>query len=84
MLITYLDDQPDIEEYNSLEAVQLAVETYNLDPAYYGTSWLVALPLVMKPTFKLPDSLPGEPITQGDNNGEQRSTRNRARSHRQE
>ncbi len=79
-LITYLDDSnPDIEEYGSLEALQLAIETHNLDPAYYGTSWLVALPLVMKPTFALPTALPVGPTTQGTNNGEQRDSRNRTR-----
>ena len=68
----------------SLSALQLAIDTHNLDPAYYGTSWLVALPLVMKPTFALPAALPVGPTIQGANNGEQHpSPRNRARASRQ-
>ena len=86
MLITYLDDSnPDIEEYGSLEALQLAIDTHNLDPAYYGTSWIVALPLVMKPTFALPTALPVGPNIQGSSNGEQHpNPRNRTRSRRQD
>jgi hypothetical protein len=38
LLITYFDDEPRIERYNSLEAIELDIDTYNLDAAYYGTS----------------------------------------------
>jgi hypothetical protein len=37
MLITYLDDSsPDIEEYGTLEALQLAIEAVHLRPQRLG------------------------------------------------
>ena len=55
LLLTYLEDEPEIEHFGSIQELEAAIEQYELEPSGYGTDWLVALPLVMKP--RLPAAL---------------------------
>jgi hypothetical protein len=84
LLIMYLEDEPEIEIHHSIDGLNTAVESYELDPACYGTDWLVALPLVMKPHFQLPSGPPQQPSSKGPDHGQQQpSPRNRTRPSRQ-
>ncbi len=84
LLIMYLEDAPEIEIHHSIDGLNNAVQSYGLDATDYGTDWVVALPLDMKPHFQLPSGPPQQPPSKGPDHGEQQpDPRNRTRPSRQ-